>query len=194
MCNKEKILLLSSIAQFRVLILLVGLSALNSMQAKEYAYDIDLRSATGAAKPETAQQKSSTGVRNIIGTVVDDTNDEPLIGVSLQVKGTSTGTSTDIDGNFSLEGVTSETIIMVSYLGYETQETIVGNMGFVEIRIMPDSKNLQEVVVVGAGTQRKISVTGAITSMQGSSLSMPTSSLTSSFAGQLAGVVSMTKS
>jgi TonB-linked SusC/RagA family outer membrane protein len=140
------------------------------------------------------KQNSSLNLRSITGNIVDNTDNTPLIGVSVQIIGTNRGTVTDIDGNFTINDVSSKSVLKISYIGFETQEIPIGHTYFFEIRMKSDNKNLKEVVVVGAGTQRKISVTGAITSMKGGSLRMPTSSLTSSFAGQLAGVISMTRS
>lgn len=131
--------------------------------------------------------------RTLMGTVVDASTGETLIGVNVRIKGQEGGTITDIDGNFQLD-VTSSTELIFSYVGYKTQEVMVGDLGVITVQLESDNEVLDEVVVVGQGTQKKVSVTGSIATVKGATLKVPSSSLTSSFAGKLAGVVSMTNS
>lgn len=138
-----------------------------------------------------SQQKAS---RNITGTVTDASNGETLIGVNIVIKGTTQGVITDFDGNYSIQVPGAKTVLQYSYIGFETREITVENLGVIDVKMKADDTTLEEVVVIGAGTQKKVSVTGAITSMKGESLRLPTSSLTNAFAGQLAGVISMTSS
>lgn len=98
--------------------------------------------------------------KQITGTVVDS-NDEPLIGVSIQVKGTSVGTVTDFDGNYTIQ-VSSGSILVFSYVGYMTQEVAIGNQAAINVTMRDDSQALDEIVVVGYGTMRKSDVTGSI--------------------------------
>ena len=95
------------------------------------------------------------------GTVVD-ANGEPVIGASVLMKGTTNGTITDIDGNFTLSNV-NPGILVVSYIGYKTQEIQAKGGAPVKIVLKEDSEVLEEVVVVGYGTQKKSSLTGAVT-------------------------------
>ena len=136
------------------------------------------------------QQKST---RSLVGTVVDASTKEPLVGVTIMVKGTSRGTVTDLDGKFQVQ-VTSNSELEISYIGYKKQTLLVGDLGIITVKMQSDNEILDEVVIIGAGTQKKISVTGAITSVQGISLKAPSSSLTSALAGKLAGVISMNRS
>lgn len=138
---------------------------------------------------ESNQQK-----RTITGTVVDAANGETLIGVNIVIKGTTQGVVSDFDGNYTIDVPSSKSVLQFSYIGFETQEIVVENLGVIDVKLRPDDTTLEEVVVIGAGTQKKVSVTGAITSTKGSSLRLPTSSLTNAFAGQLAGVISVTSS
>ena len=131
--------------------------------------------------------------RTVTGTVTDASDGSPVIGANIVVKGTTTGVITDIDGNFTID-VTSKDILEISFIGYKTRQVIVGDLGVINIKLSSDNEMLDEVVVVGAGTQKKVSVTGSITSVKGSSLVTPTSSLTNAFAGKLAGVISTTTS
>ncbi len=83
----------------------------------------------------------------ITGQVFSD-EDEPLIGVNVQVKNSSGGTITDIDGNYSISATSNDTLLF-SYIGYATQEMIVGNKSVVNVVLRPDAKLLDEVVVIG---------------------------------------------
>ncbi len=102
-----------------------------------------------------AQEKSITGL------VTDSKTGEPLIGVSVTLEGTSTGTVTDIDGRFSLKTPTNSTLRVI-YMGYITQTVKVGNQSNVNIKLSEDTQLLDEVVVVGFGTQKKVNLTGAV--------------------------------
>ena len=90
----------------------------------------------------------------------------PLIGATVQIKGTDDVSITDIDGNFSIDGITNKTILEVHYLGYKPRDFRVGDLGFLEIALTSENE-LEGVVVVGAGTQKKVSVTGSITAIKG---------------------------
>ncbi len=99
---------------------------------------------------------------NVSGTVVSATDGEPLIGATVMVKGTSTGAATDLDGNFSIEVPTGKTLVF-SYVGYTNQEyKVTGAEKSLKISLSEDSQVLDDVVVVGYGTQRKSVVTAAI--------------------------------
>lgn len=99
------------------------------------------------------------------GTVVD-VNGEPIIGANVMIKGTVNGTITDIDGNFTLND--AKGILVVSFIGYNTQEIAVkGNETALKIVLTEDSKQLEEVVVVGYGTQKKETLTGAVAMVKG---------------------------
>ena len=91
---------------------------------------------------------------DVTGTVTDQ-DGEVLIGVNIQVQGTETGTSTDIDGRFTLEGIDENAILVVSYIGYETQEVAVSGQSNLNIVLVSDSELLEEVVVTALGIQRK---------------------------------------
>lgn len=138
------------------------------------------------------QQKRT---RIVVGTVIDDVDGSPIIGANIRVKNSQTGVISDVNGHFSLEVETGKNhTIEVSYIGYETESIYLTDQGELNIRLKTDNKMLSEVVVVGSGTQKKISVTGAITSVKGASLKTPSSSLTNSIAGKLPGVISTASS
>lgn len=135
----------------------------------------------------------TVGKRTLIGTVIDGSTGDALIGVNVKIKGTGEGTITDLDGKFSI-GVTSRTQLEVSYIGYKTQTVMVGDLGVMTVKMESDNEMLDEVVVIGAGTQKKVSVTGSIATVKGATLKLPSSSLTSSLAGKLSGIVAVTNS
>ena len=100
----------------------------------------------------------------VSGTVVDASG-EPIIGASVMVKGTSTGTVTDFNGNFTLPNVPQKASLVISYVGYTTQTLAVGGKSSLNVTLQEDRQQLSEVVVVGYGVQKKSDVTGAMTSV-----------------------------
>lgn len=104
------------------------------------------------------------GGRRITGTVTDELK-EPLIGASILVTGTGTGTITDFNGNFSIQLPVGNTEIQISYIGYETQNLQVGASNVVNIQLKPDALTLDDVVVIGYGTQRKSDLTGSVSNV-----------------------------
>ena len=121
------------------------------------------------------------------GQVVDAEMNEPLIGVSIQEKGTSNGVITDMDGNFVLNVGTGSTIVF-SYIGYKTQEMKSGDVKGV-IKLTEDSKALQEVVVVGYGVQKKVNLSGSVSAIDGDRIAAkPSSNALAALQGELPGV------
>lgn len=121
--------------------------------------------------------------------VVTDPQGEPLIGASVFIKGTSEGSITDIDGAFQLE-VEIGTALTVSYIGYEPAEVVVLNAAKMSVVLNPDSKTLDEVVVIGYGTVKKRDLTGSVASVRGEELaSKKTTTLSTALQGALSGVL-----
>lgn len=124
----------------------------------------------------------------VTGKVLDVTNNEPLIGVNVVQSGTTNGTITDLDGNYSLE-VPSNSSIQFSYIGYITQTIAVDGKTTIICSMTSDDKEIEQVVVVGYGTQRKEAVTGSVASVKGDVMrEMPGSNITQSLQGRIAGV------
>lgn len=146
---------------------------------------------TGREVMTTYQQKKG---RTVTGTITDAVDGSPLIGVNIKLKGTTTGVISDIDGNYSIEVDSRKSMLIFSYIGYKTREVPVEDLGVINVKLTSDNELLDEVVIVGSGTQKKVSVTGAISSVKGAALKAPSSSLTSSLAGRLAGVMVNTTS
>ena len=135
------------------------------------------------------QTTLAQSVSSIMGKVLDSTG-ESVIGASVLVKGTTSGTITDIDGNFKLDNVPSNATLVVSYIGYQTQEIPVAGKKNFTVKLADDTQTLDEVVVVGYGVQRKSDLTGSVASVKGSDVikSAPAADITSSLQGRLAGV------
>ena len=121
--------------------------------------------------------------------VVSDEQGDPLPGASVLVKGTGIGITTDADGRFALQVDDVDAVLVFSFIGYETQEMVVGNQTNIVITLRPDSKTLQEVVVVGYGTLKKTSVTSAISKVENKLLDQfPAGRPESALVGRMAGV------
>jgi TonB-linked SusC/RagA family outer membrane protein len=125
---------------------------------------------------------------NINGTVKDASDSEPLIGVSIIVKGTSIGTVTDFDGNYSLSAPSNGTLVF-TYVGYTPQETAVKNRKNINITMVGDAQNLDEVIVVGV-SMKKSDLTGAVGSVSSKVLEeKPVTSINQALEGRVAGVL-----
>jgi len=124
----------------------------------------------------------------IKGKVIDSSN-EPLPFATVLVKDTDIKTQTDRDGNFTLEVPSRSSVLVVFYIGYEKNERIVGDQTTFTIQLKESNNNLQEVVVIGYGTQRKSDLTGAVGSVKSSELMQrPAINVEQSLAGRIAGV------
>lgn len=98
----------------------------------------------------------------VSGTITSKEDKVPLPGVSVLVKGTQTGTVTDFDGNFSLQNVASDAVLIISYVGFSTQEVAVNGSDPIEVELKIDAQQLDEVVLTGYTTQKKADITGAV--------------------------------
>ena len=131
---------------------------------------------------------AQSGSRKISGIVTDISN-ESIIGVSVQIKGTSSGTITNIDGRYSLDVPNDKQVLIFSFMGYETQEVRIGNLSVANVVLKDASLSLDELVVVGYGTQRRRDLTGAVASISGDKLQdIPVSDAAQAIVGRLPGV------
>ena len=126
------------------------------------------------------------------GTVVD-ANGESIIGASVVVKSNTTiGSITDLDGKFELSNVPPQGVLVVSYVGYQTQEISYSGNQPLRIVLKEDTEMLDEVVVVGYGTQKKATLSGSVTSVGGEKLAQtPVTNVSQGLAGRLPGVVAV---
>lgn len=124
----------------------------------------------------------------VTGTVVDE-NNQPLPGVNVIERGTTNGTTTDSEGRFSLDVRDEESVLIFSFIGYTPQEIPVGTQAQFSIGLQPDIRALEEVVVVGYGVQKKVSVTSAVSEVKGEDLTRrPVSNVAQAMQGQLPGL------
>ena len=124
----------------------------------------------------------------IKGKIVDNAG-EPMIGVNVLVKGTTNGAITDFEGNYSLADVNENDVLMVTYIGYLTQEIKVGKQSVINVVMKDDTQSLDEVVVVGYGVQKKSDLTGSISSIKPADItSTPTTNALKSLQGKVAGL------
>lgn len=131
--------------------------------------------------------------RTITGMVIDEKN-ESIIGATIQVKGQSRGTTTDVDGQFKLSCNVGD-VLVISYIGYESKEVKVSDLKMYMIELKASTQQLNEVVVTAFGVgQKKESMVGSVEQIKPAELKVPSSSLTSSFAGRMAGVIAVQRS
>ena len=125
----------------------------------------------------------------ISGTIVDE-NGIPLPGVNVVIKGTTVGTTTDADGKYSIAVPGPDAVLVASFIGYVSAEVPVGNRNVVDITLSSEALALEEVVVVGYGTQKKVNVIGSVTTVNAENISAaPVNNVSNALAGRLSGVI-----
>lgn len=165
--------------KFRKTTFVVGVCSMLGLMYAPQAKAVD----TQSVSPAVQQSKKVTGRVN--------DSQGPLIGATVMVKGTSNGVVTDIDGNFNLNAAPGSTLV-ISYVGYVTQEITVGNQSFISVNLKEEGRVLNDVVVIGYGTQRKEAVTGSVASVKGDMLrEVPAGDVTNALQGRVAGVQMM---
>lgn len=147
---------------------------------------------TGKEVAKVQQQKRGHIVK---GTITDATDGMTIIGANILVEGTTNGVISDIDGNYSIQVNSGKDILVISYIGYQTRKIPVGTSEVVNIKMSSDNEILDEIVIVGYGTQKKATVTGSISQISGEEMKKANKvNLTSSLAGKTAGVIANTRS
>ena len=163
---------------FKKSVMLMGVcSVLGAVPTQAYA--------DAANSPLAAIQQT----KKVQGTVSDDMG--PVIGATVMVKGAgaSNGTLTDFDGNFSINAKPGQTLV-ITYIGYKTQEVVVPQSGVVTVKLVSNSQELEEVVVVGYGVQKKKLVTGATVEIKGENIAkMNTTQVLGALQSQTPGVM-----
>lgn len=130
----------------------------------------------------------------ITGKVTDEKG-EPLIGVSVLVKGSTNGVTTDVEGKFKLNVADGNTVLVFKYIGYVTREVTVNSQTVINVSLMPESKNLSEVIVVGYGTQKKANLTGSVGTVNIQDLeSRPLTNTSQALEGTVPGVYALQSS
>ena len=132
--------------------------------------------------------------RTITGIVITGDNNEPAIGATVYLRNSTTGVITDANGRYSITVEGLGGVLEFSYIGYKTQEVALVGQTHIDVTLQVDNEVLDEVVVVGYGSQRKESVVGAISTLDVTKLTVPTANLSTALAGQLSGIVAMSRS
>ena len=142
------------------------------------------KSDTPRIKADVKQQQT----KKIKGTVVDNMG-VPIIGANVMIKGTTNGTITDMDGQFSLDASDND-VLQISYIGYNTQTIVIGDKDVLSIKLLENTESLDEVVVVGYGTQRKSDITSAVSVVDMNNIGdIPSVDASRLLVGQAPGVV-----
>lgn len=130
----------------------------------------------------------------VVRGVVKDETGAGIPGAGVKVKGSLTSVATDANGSFSITVPSESSVLVITYVGYESQEITVGSQKTITVQMKPSSNALEEVAIVGFGTQRKVSLIGAQSTVDAKELKVPVASVTQSLAGRIAGVVGVQRS
>ncbi|MDR0700421.1 MAG: TonB-dependent receptor [Tannerella sp.] len=168
-----------NIVFYRKALVAVSLMLFGSLSMSSYSSD--------TVKPESIMESAQSG--KTITCIIQD-NMGPVTGANVSIKGTTIGNISDMDGKVTLQNVPSGSVIVVSYIGYVTKEITVGESDLYEVTMVEDTQSLDEVVVVGYGTQKKANLTGAVSSVnfEDQAKSRPITTVSNALAGLSAGV------
>lgn len=147
------------------------------------------------SKRQNERQQETKNLSKVSGTVISSADNQPITGVGVYVEGTSSGTITDLNGYFALDLPENSPKVIFECIGYETVSFSVENLAKMKVITMNECVNtLEDVVVVGFGTQKRESLVGAVQAVKPNELKATTSNLSTSFAGKIAGVISVQSS
>jgi TonB-linked SusC/RagA family outer membrane protein len=136
----------------------------------------------------SVKAQNASADKSITGTVLDEKG-SPLVGVNIQIRGTTRGTASDARGTYRIDIPNGNAVLVFSYIGYKKQEIAVNNQTTINVSLEGDAGSLEEVVVVGYGTQRRSSLTGAVSTVTPKELtSLPVPNVTSALQGRVPGV------
>jgi TonB-linked SusC/RagA family outer membrane protein len=140
------------------------------------------------ASSVTTNTKATADI-SVSGKITDDTG-SPLPGVSILIKGTSKGATTNSDGSYNVEVVSGDAVLVISFVGYVSQEIQVGTRSVIDVQLLVDDKALEEVVVVGYGVQKKANLTGAVSTIDSKAIeNRPSSNLSTGLQGVTPGLI-----
>lgn len=168
--------------KIRKSLLLLGCSALSLFAFAGAA------GGNGRANTQGVREVMQSPLEEKLKGFISDENGDPIVGATVLQKGTSNGVATSLDGTFTLT-VPGNATLSISYIGYLTKEIPVKGRTFIALSLIPNNKMLDEVVVVGFGKQKKESLVGAVQAVKPEDLKMTSSSLTTSFAGNVPGII-----
>ncbi len=164
------------------------------LEGKNIKYDLKDRQIMLAPVLSESGSNSVQQEKTVSGTVADNEG-LPLPGVSVIVKGTTQGTVTNVDGNYSIANVGVEATLVFSFVGMQSQEILVGSQSTINITMMVDAIGIEEVVAIGYGTERRVNVIGSVSQITNEKLeNRPVSSLSNALTGQMSGVTVIQRS
>ncbi len=160
---------------------------IQSLSHGNFTYDF---SEDGAILLKKNQTNIKIKIQQTVSGVITDGDGVPLAGANIIEKGTTNGTQTDFDGNYTIDISGSEAVLTFSYIGFITQEITVGNQSTINLTMQEDAARLDEIIVVGYGTQKKSDLTGAVSSVKGEDIQkLATSTAADGLQGNVAGLV-----
>ena len=169
--------------------LLMKLSENYQVAFRQVNNSITIRKLTGRHKNNSKPLEINLQGITVTGKVISSEDQEGLPGVNVVVKGTTQGTVTDVDGNYQINVPSNQTILSFSSVGFVTKEVTVGEQSVINISLAPDVQSLQEIVVIGYGTQKKTDITGSIATMDAEKLNeRPINRVDQALVGQMSGV------
>ncbi len=158
-----------------------------------YTYRFEKKYIVMVPVKKATSPTTKDGKRILSGSVKDGKDGEPLIGAVVRVKGDeNTAALVDADGNFTInidETSGKKPVLEISYIGYNKREVPIGDLNHVDVDMTGAANTLDEVIVVGSGTQKKVSVTGSISTVNGEALRVPSTTLSSALGGRVAGLI-----
>ncbi|MEI6049158.1 MAG: TonB-dependent receptor [Bacteroidota bacterium] len=156
------------------------------------AYSLSAEKPSGSSPSGTVADQQQIKVS---GTITDASTNEKMPGVNIQIKGTTIGAISDINGKFTLTATDPNATLVVSFIGFITQEVALGGQTTVSIALIADVSQLSEVVVVGYGTQKKVTATGSVVSTRGEELlKSPSTNLSNNLVGRMPGLTAVSRS
>ena len=170
-------------------------AVLDNLLDKSLRYSINEKLVTITRRTQTAAPAPANKPHTVSGTVISSADNLPIVGANIYVEGTTVGTTTDANGNYTLTLPASTKQVVISFLGYDTKKIPVRDAQLFKLITLTDASNkLEDVVVVGFGVQKKESLVGAVQSIKPSDLHTSSSNLSTSFSGKIAGVIAVQKS
>jgi tonB-linked outer membrane protein, susC/ragA family len=178
--NRDSMVRICNTMRNKVILVLSLLLTFSTLVAKATSH--------GNSDARVTEQATQQSGKRVTGQVTDN-NGEPIIGASVVVKGKTTGGITNADGMFTLDGIREGSVLVISYLGFNSQEVSVGKQSNFNVVLSPDAKSLDEVVVVAYGTQKKATLTGSVAAISTKEIKQsPTANLAVTLTGRLPGL------
>lgn len=170
-------------------------TVLDKVLDKSVRYTIKDKLVTISQDEIPVSRSAAEKTRTVNGTVISSVDNQPIAGVSVLVEGTTIGALTDANGNYTLKIPADAREVVFQFLGYETKRIPVKDIQLLKlISLSEQASSIEDIVVVGFGVQKKESVVGAVQAVKPSTLDFPSSNLTASFAGKIAGVIATQRS